>query len=426
MPLFVSVCGNASPPVPPPAAASASHPGAESAVDELGRAELAQLRVATFNTSLNRDHAGKLIEDLSTGDNPKAQTVAEIIQRVRPDILLLNEFDWDDEKSPGSSRAAQLFQDNYLSDSQHEAEPIRYPYVYVPTTNTGIASGFDLDNNGEAVDVPGSPAYANDAQGFGRHPGQYGMLLLSQYPFAFDQIRTFQTFLWRDMPGAMLPDNLDTPEPDDFYSPEELAVLRLSSKNHCDVPVQVGDTVLHVLIAHPTPPVFDGPEDHHGRRNHDEVRLWADYLSHETSSYITDDEGHTGGLADGERFVILGDYNADPFDGDSTDFAIRQLLEHPRIDASHPPPSEGARTHRFATRGPGAEHQGDPAHDTADFSFFGKGPGNLRVDYVLPSRNGLKQLDAGVFWPVWGDPLAERVEEACDHRLVSVELEITH
>ncbi len=421
--LFVSACRDATPPVLQSVVERHVTSVDESDTDSRASTEAGQLRVATFNASLNRDKAGELIEALSTGDHEDIKTVAEIIQRVRPDVLLLNEFDGDNQGSPGSSLAARLFQDNYLSVSQHEAEPMNYRYVYVPTVNTGIASGFDLDNNGKVVDTPGSPSYANDALGFGRHPGQYGMLLLSQYPIAVEQIRTFQTFLWRDMPDARLPDDLDTDEPNDFYSSEEQAVLRLSSKNHCDVPVRVGDAVLHVLIAHPTPPVFDGPEDHHGRRNHDEIRLWADYVSPDASSYITDDAGHAGGLGEESHFVILGDYNADPFDGDSTNFAIRQLLEHPRINASVPPTSEGARTHRFATQGPGAEHQGNPAHDTADFSFFGKGPGNMRVDYVLPSKQGLKQLDAGVFWPVWDDPFAKRVAKASDHRLVFLDLE---
>jgi Endonuclease/Exonuclease/phosphatase family len=50
--------------------------------------------------------------------------------------------------------------------------------------------------------------------------------------------------------------------------------------------------------------------------------------------YIYDDEGRHGGLGAGEHFVIAGDQNADPFDGDSVDFAIRQLLNHP-TPASH-------------------------------------------------------------------------------------------
>ena len=60
---------------------------------------------------------------------------------------------------------------------------------------------------------------------------------------------------------------------------EELEVVRLSSKSHWDVPVKVGGHTVHVLASHPTPPTFDGEEDRNGRRNHDEIRFWADYVS---------------------------------------------------------------------------------------------------------------------------------------------------
>ena len=33
------------------------------------------------------------------------------------------------------------------------------------------------------------------------------------------------------------------------------------------------------------------------------------------------------------------------------------------------------------------------------------GPGNLRVDYVLP-RKTLQLVDSGIFWPVRSDPLS--------------------
>ena len=82
------------------------------------------------------------------------------------------------------------------------------------------------------------------------------------------------------MPGALLPDDPSTPEPADWYSPDELDVFRLSSKSHWDVPVRLPDgRILHLLASHPTPPVFDGSEDRNGRRNHDEIRFWADYVT---------------------------------------------------------------------------------------------------------------------------------------------------
>ena len=274
-------------------------------------------RFATFNASLNRAAEGELIADLSTPDDPQAQAVAEVIQRVRPDVLLINEFDFDAE-----GLAARLFQRNYLSVGHNGARPISYRYRFVAPSNTGIPSGFDLDNNGTV----GGP---NDAFGFGAYPGQFGMAVYSRYPILRHQVRTFQRFLWRDMPGALLPDDPATPAVADWYSPAELAVFRLSSKSHWDVPVLVGGKVIPPLVSHPTPPVFDGPEDRNGRRNFDEIRFWADYIS--GARYIYDDEGRRGGLR-GKRFVIAGDQNSDPLDGDSIPGAIQQLTENPRIN----------------------------------------------------------------------------------------------
>jgi Endonuclease/Exonuclease/phosphatase family len=217
------------------------------------------VRFSTFNASLNRAAEGQLVADLSTPGNAQAATVAEIIQRARPDVLLINEFDYDP-----AGDALRLFQDNYLSQPHNGAAPIHYPYRFAAESNTGIPSGFDLDNDGT---VGGG----NDAFGFGAYPGQFGMAVYSRHPILEERIRTFQKFLWRDMPGALLPPG--------WYSAEELDVFRLSSKSHWDLPIDTGRRVVHFLVSHPTPPVFDGPEDRNGRRNHDEIRLWADYIS---------------------------------------------------------------------------------------------------------------------------------------------------
>ncbi|SOC57055.1 endonuclease/exonuclease/phosphatase family protein [Ornithinimicrobium cerasi] len=364
------------------------------------------LRVATFNASLNRNADGELAADLSTPDNLQARNVAETIQRTRPDVVLINEFDY----APGNE---DLFRDNYLAVGQNGADPVDYPYAYIAPSNTGVPSGFDLNNNG----VIAGP---DDAWGFGFFPGQYGMVVYSRYPIDMDAVRTFQHFRWADMPDNVLPEG--------WYSPAELAELPLSSKSHWDVPVDVGGKVVHVLAAHPTPPTFDGPEDRNGRRNHDEIRFWADYVgSPRQSSYIYDDEGGTGGLKPGERFVIVGDYNADPLDGDSLDGAIDQLLGHPRVNTSVTPASAGAVEQAALQGGANLTHRGDPAFDTADFADGA--PGNLRVDYVLPSTS-LRILDAGVFWPTSDDPLFRLVGTfpfpTSDHRLVWVDVRLPH
>jgi myo-inositol-hexaphosphate 3-phosphohydrolase/phosphodiesterase/alkaline phosphatase D-like protein len=373
------------------------------------------IRFSSFNASLNRSEAGELIQDLSTTDNAQAKVIAEIIQRTNPDVVLINEFDY----YPGNE-AAELFKSNYLEISQNGADSVEYPYVYVAPSNTGIASGFDLDNNGEIVTTPGEPGYGNDAFGFGNFPGQFGMVLFSKYPIDFENVRTFQNFLWKDMPGALLPDNPDTPEPNDWYSEEELAVFRLSSKSHWDLPIEVNGETIHVLVSHPTPPVFDGPEDRNGTRNFDEIRFWADYI--QGGDYIYDDAGNAGGLEPGARFVIMGDQNSDPFDGDSIPGAIQQLLNNPLVNTTVTPASAGGPDAAQRQGSNNLTQLSDPAYDTADFGEAEfNGPGNLRADYVLPSIN-LDITNAGVFWPEADGENFDLVGDfpfpSSDHRLV--------
>ncbi|MGH2658012.1 MAG: endonuclease/exonuclease/phosphatase family protein [Actinomycetota bacterium] len=376
------------------------------------------VRFATFNASLNRFSEGQLISHLSAPGNDQADAVAEIIQRVRPDVLLINEFDFDDQGLGGSSLAASLFQQNYLSVAHGDADPIAYPFRFVAPSNTGIPSGFDLNNNG-AVGGP------DDAFGFGFFPGQFGMAVYSRFPIDLGGVRTFQRFLWKDMPGALLPDDPATPAPADWYSPAELDVFRLSSKSHWDVPIEIGSKTVHFLVSHPTPPVFDGPEDRNGTRNHDEIRLWADYVLPSRGRYIVDDEGVRGGLMPGSLFVIAGDQNSDPFDGDSIPGSAQLLLEHPLVNTKVTPDSEGAVEQSALQGGANATHLGDPAFDTADFADTA--PGNLRADYVLPRRN-MPIVDAIVFWPTSDDPLFGLVGTfpfpSSDHRLVWIDVRV--
>jgi len=397
-------------------------------------AEAEDVRFATFNASLNRNFDGQLMVDLSAPGNPQADAVAEIIQRVNPDVLLINEFDFD---SGGVALAG--FITNYLEVPHGDAAAITdYDFTFIAPSNTGIHPGadpgIDFDNNGvvDPVPAPFNFTYANDAYGFGWFPGQFGMAVLSRYPIDGDNIRTFQNFLWEDMPGALLPDNPGTPAPADWYSQDELDIFRLSSKSHWDVPILIDGRTVHFLVSHPTPPVFDDPApfppgsvDYNGRRNFDEIRFWADYIHPGRSGYIYDDNGVYGGLAGDDRFVIAGDQNSDPLDGDSIPGSIQQLLDHPKVNTKMTPTSPGGPEQAVLQGGANDTHLSGPAFDTADFSD--SAPGNLRADYVLPRKN-MKIMGSGVFWPLSSDPLFPLVGTfpfpSSDHRLVWIDVRV--
>jgi Endonuclease/Exonuclease/phosphatase family len=394
------------------------------------------VRFATFNLSLNRPAAGMLVDHLSHPEvddvfRRQARNNAEVIQRNRPDVLLINEFDFAPE-------AVDLFRKNFLEVSQNGAQPIHYPYAFIAPSNTGIPSGKDLFNDGT---VGG----ANDAFGFGFFPGQFGMVVYSKFPIVQNRVRTFQLFRWKDMPGALLPDDPRTPAPADWYSPDELDIFRLSSKSHWDIPIRIRGKTVHFLVSHPTPPVFDDPTptqphippgvDFNGKRNHDEIRFWADYISGgRQARYIYDDTGKRGGLKRGERFVIAGDQNSDPLDGDSIPGSIQQLLDHPLVNSSMPPSSAGGPEAAALQGLANANHRSDPRFDTADFADTA--PGNLRADYVLPRKN-MEIVDSAVFWPVQADPFFRLTGvfnlaewglvggfPTSDHRLVRVDVEV--
>ena len=368
-----------------------------------------QIRLATFNCSFYRQTQAGLIHDLSTDDNQQAINVSKLISKVKPDILLLNEFDYDQNQL-----ALKLFEKNYLTKNS-----IHYPYSFTAPVNTGIPTGMDLNNDGKTNG-------GADAYGYGIFPGQYGMVVLSKYPIVTEKVRTFQNFLWKDMPTASLPDDMTTVTPGDWFGPEELAIFRLSSKSHWDIPIDVNGTIIHILVSHPTPPVFDGPEDMNGKRNHDEIKFWADYISPDTGKYIYDDNKVYGGLKPNDLFAIMGDQNADPIDGQTFNNAIDQLLNHPLI-TDPLPSSKGAMEASQQQAGINLNHKNDPKLDTYQCDRPGQAPGNLRLDYVLVSKQ-FEVAAANVYWPtregIINDADNLPISKCSDHHMVYVDVKI--
>ncbi len=333
------------------------------------------------------------------------EAASAILQRIRPDVLVLNEIDAHEDQPGGLEGATRAFLERHLSVGD---EPLDYPFLFVAPSNTGRLSGLDLDGDGkiaQAADL-GSREYGNDSYGYGEYPGQYSMALLSRFPIDRESARTFQTFRWRDLSGNHLPDG--------WYPEAILGQLRLSSKSHWDVPIEIEGHRLHLWVSHPTPPVFDGDEDRNGRRNFDEIGFWQRYLDGDESIY--DDAGISGGYATDAPFVIVGDLNASPLDSETLfdgRNAISQLLEHERIQDTAATLVASRILDESST---GAS---DGLQATTGFG------GGRRIDYLLPSR-GIECVGGGVFWPdATTDPLgAEQAEAASDHRAIWLDVRL--
>lgn len=361
------------------------------------------LRIAQFNIALFRDKPGQLLSESRFPNSTQLQLIAATLQHIDADLVLLNEIDYDatcETYTNINKHYFQVPQTQYFSESG-----LDFPHVYAPPSNTGLLSGVDINKDGKV-------ALPTDAFGYGVFEGQYAFVLFSKYPIMKDDIRTFQRFLWKNMPGNRIPDRV--------FTDEVIDVFRLSSKNHADIPVLLpSGRVVHVLASHPTPPGFDSAADENGRRNADEIRFWADYITPQHAGYIYDDAGITDGLKSlgnnsDDAFFVVGDQNSDPYDGDSIRESIGALLSKYNVVDSRPRSEGGTESEHNP---PGSA--GNPAFDT----FFSPDVGNLRLDYIIPSAN-LDVINAQVFWPSERDPLAVLTNgtQTSDHRAIFVDV----
>lgn len=352
------------------------------------------VRFASYNTALSRTHSGGLLTAIQSGKDKQVLATVALLQEVRADILLLNEVDFD-----ASGETARLLQ-GLLRKPSASNPGLDYPFSFCQPVNTGMPSGRDFDKDGVATNK------GADALGFGDFPGQYGMLLLSRFPINYSASRTFQHFLWRDMPNARLPKH---PSGDAWFDEGDLAVLPISSKSHWDIVVQVNGQDLHCLCSHPTPPVFDGAERRNFCRNQDEIRFWSDYLS--KAPYFIDDQGRRGGFAfddiNSADFVLMGDLNASSYEGDSDRSAIHNLLTHPMMSAIDFPRSVG-----------GIDHS---PKGNKKYSAYHTAVWRMQADYVRPSYL-LKTVGQAVFWPSLHDATYSLLKNTSDHRLVYLDV----
>lgn len=340
-----------------------------------GLATARQVRVATYDCGMSQSGPGLLLQHLTKGDQPSVEAGVAVIRKLDADILVLTGFDYDYDGAALSALQDRL-----------SALGLDYPQALALRPNTGVPTGLDLDHNG-ALNGP------RDAQAYGRFAGQAGMAILSRFPIDRAGIRDFTGLLWAALPDADLPPDL---------APEARAVQRLSTSGHYEIPILYDEgKSLRLLVWSATPPVFDGPEDRNGRRNADETALWLHLLQ-------GDLPGVTGRYPPPQPpFVVMGEPNLDPADGEGKPQALRTLIAL----LQDPEPRGTSGRHD-------ARHKGDPALDTALLPKSGVG---LRLDMILPSRD-ITVSDAQVLWPPDTDPFAATLTAASRHHPISAML----
>ncbi len=336
------------------------------------------MRIATFAAPFSREGPGLALRDMRSAEDTQIIAAIAVIARMRPDILVLTDIDHDAGGATLGAVAELLAQSG-----------LDLPHRFSLLPNSGMATGLDMDGNGRLGE-------ATDAMGFGQFAGQGGLAVLSRWPIDTGGVLDFTPLLWRDLPGARLPARAEEP----FPSAEAHDTWRLSSSSHWMVPVLAPDGPLNLMVWSATPPVFDGPEDANGLRARDELRLWQVLM-----------DGGLGPVPEGP-FVIAGNSNLDPADGDGDRAAMAAFLADPRWQDPAPRSDGGLAS-------ADAGQTGNPGLDTADWPDGA--PGNLRVSYLLPSTDW-NVTGAGVFWPAPDEPDAALVAAAGAHRLVWVDL----
>lgn len=327
------------------------------------------LRVALFHTELDRDGPGLLLRDILKDDDEQVQAVLTVLRHVDADILVLSGIDYDHRGLALGALADRL---------------PGYVYRFALPPNRGRPSGLDLDGDGR---IGG----AGDETGFAAFAGAGGLAVLSRRAILRGGVQDRTAMPWGQLPVHLAPDAVS-------------GEMALSTTAHWTVPIDIGGgQTLSLVVWHATPPVFDGPEDRNGRRNHDETRL-AHLMAKEAVGPV----------------ILAGLTNLDPVDGEGRVEAMAALLNDPAFRDPRPG-SVGAVLASERDGGANLRQRGDAALDTVDWPDGANRPGNLRTDLLLPSID-LKVSAAGVFWPPPDALLSSEVERASRHRVVWIDL----
>lgn len=359
-----------------------------------------RVRLAHFNVrELSTD---KLLD----AADEQASAAAEILGRFDADIVSINEIQYDIQGIPSLSMpgapatATPGGFDGGADNARRLADRVAAAGAtegYAHTLLTVGNSGFYWEGSG------GSQWFV--LRGWGEYEGRFNTAVLSRYPILGDQVRVIADFAWESLPGntiAQMQSEIGESVPAGFP---------LFEKSLNVVPIQIDDEVVHLVMLHPVAPAFDPINTY---RNFDELQGLRMFLDGTLPG--------VPGLPDGAKFVVVGDLNADPEDGDSFDTAVSQILTHPSLATPVFPTAAGSK----GLNGPFNTYLSGCGRDDGSTVSDPTTRFQLQLDYILPSATIGAPLASFLFFP---DHLSARADfdlacRASDHRMLYLDLAI--
>lgn len=298
-----------------PLSAHAAHnaertPAAEHSASARPAAAGKSLTVATVDAGLSSERDGDIVSQLRQGDDARAEGLARTLQQTRPDVVVLTNVDVD-----AAGDVVDALRSGYLEVPQDGSGALEYPYAVTGTSNAGVPSGADLDNDGAVGD-------AGDALGYGAFEGQGSMVVLSRLPIDQPAVRTFTNLTWASAPDSHIGER--------GYSQLIEGMLPLASTSLWDVPVTIQGTTVHIVATSATSAENAPGAD--ALRQRDQMRLLKDYVENAKSvSGLADDQDRRGGLLDSSAVVVAGNLGADAAGESASSLAVRDVVKSPLL-----------------------------------------------------------------------------------------------
>lgn len=359
-----------------------------------------KVRIAQFN--LREMSTAKLLD----GADEQAGAAAQVIAKFAPEIISINELQFDIEGIPslGSPGAPSSTQPGTFDGGAQNAKRLA---ERVAALNPAAAFSFTVLTVGNSGFKWAGPTLGNPSfvlRGWGDWPGRFNSAILTKFPIAYDKIRVINEFAWDALPDNSI-DKMKTE-----IGTSVPAGFPLFEKGILVVPVEIAPgQLLHMVMHHPVAPAFEAINPY---RHFDEL--------HGLKLFLDGTLPGVEPLPVGARFVVIGDLNADPEDGDSLDGGIEPILGHPALNVFFPAGSGTKGTNgKYNTYLSGCGKDDGTTVDDPTTKF------QMQLDYILPSKTfGAAQVGE-IFFPDFQSQKADFLLacQASDHRFLYVDVE---